>query len=125
MTRQAFTSPHGAAIGPYSHAIDAGGLVFLSGQTPVDPATGQLVPGGIQDQAHQCMRNLLAVLSAAGLTSDDVIKCTVYLTDMDHFAAMNEVYGEYFTEPRPARTTVEVSRLPRNAAIEIEMIAQR
>lgn len=125
MTRRAFTSAHGAAIGPYSHAIETGGLLFLSGQTPVDPATGQLVPGGIEEQTHQCLRNLLAVLTAAGLSSDDVVKCTVYLTNMDDFAAMNEVYREYFTEPRPARTTVEVARLPRDAMIEIEMIAQR
>jgi len=125
MTRHAHTSPHGAAIGPYSHAVDAHGLIYLSGQTPVDPRTGQLVTGGIADQTRRCLDNLTAVLTAAGLTRDDVVKCSVYLTDMADFSAMNEVYAEYFTEPRPARTTVAVAGLPRGAAIEIEMIALR
>lgn len=125
MTRSAITSPDGAAIGPYSHAIDTGDLVFLSGQTPLDPATGELVTGSIEAQTRRCLDNLQAVLDAGGLTLDDVVKCTVYLTDMDDFAEMNAAYASYFSVPYPARTTVAVAGLPRNARVEIEMVAIR
>ena len=125
MPRTAFTSERGATAGPYSHAIDTGALVFLSGQTPRDPDTGALVEGGIGAQTTRSLDNLAAVLAAAGLTSDDVVKCNVYLVDMDDFAEMNQAYAAFFTEPRPARTTIGVAALPMGARVEIEMIAQR
>ena len=119
MTRTAITAPGAAAVGPYSHAIDSDGLVFLSGQTPLDPSTGQLVDGPIDAQARQCFANLVHVLTAAGLDRSDVIKCNVFLTDMDDFAAMNAVYAEQFDTPFPARTTIGVASLPLGARIEI------
>jgi 2-iminobutanoate/2-iminopropanoate deaminase len=125
MTRQAVSAAGAAAIGPYSHAVWAGKRLYLSGQTPVDSATGQLVEGDIGAQAEQCFRNLFAVLGAAGLGPECVVKVNVYLTDMADFAAMNAVYARQFEQPFPARTTVAVAALPRGAAIEIEMIAQR
>lgn len=125
MPRTAITSSNGIAVGPYSHAIDAGDLVFLSGQTPIDPATGTLVSGDIGAQTCRSLDNLLAVLAAAGLGPDDVMKCNVYLTDMADFAGMNEAYSRYFTEPHPARTTIAVAGLPLGARVEIEMIAKR
>lgn len=125
MTRQAVSAPGAAAIGPYSHAVWAGKRLYLSGQTPVDPATGQLVEGDVGAQAAQCFRNLFAVLQASGLGPEHVVKVNVYLTDMGDFAAMNEAYAQQFEQPFPARTTVAVAALPRGAAIEIEMIAQR
>ena len=124
MPRTAITSADGVAIGPYSQAIDTGDLVFLSGQTPLDPATGELVTGSIEAQTRRCLDNLQAVLDAGGLTLDDVVKCTVYLTDMDDFAEMNAAYASYFSIPYPARTTVAVAGLPRNARVEIEMVAR-
>ncbi len=111
------------AIGPYSQAIVAGGLVFCSGQVPIDPATGELVPGGIEEQTHRSLSNLKAVLEAAGSGLDRVLKTTVFLQNMGDFAAMNAVYATYFPADPPARSTVEVARLPRNALIEIECIA--
>ena len=123
MSRIAVTSEHGVAVGPYSHAIDTGQLVFLSGQTPLDPQTGTLVEGGTGQQTSRCLDNLVAVLSAAGLTTDDVVKCNVYLTDMDDFAEMNRAYASYFTQPPPARTTIAVAGLPLGAHVEIEMVA--
>ncbi len=125
MPRVAVTAPNAAAIGPYSHAVDSDGLVYLSGQTPVDPATGTLVDGPIEAQARQCFANLFAVLAAAGLGPDDVVKCNVFLTDMADFAAMNAVYAEQFDAPYPARTTIGVAALPLGARIEIELIARR
>lgn len=125
MTRTPITSPHGVAIGPYSHAIDTGTTVFLSGQTPIDPATGELVTGSIDAQTRRCLENLRAVLDAGGLALDDVVKCTVFLTDMSDFVEMNAAYASFFTEPFPARTTVAVAGLPRNARVEIEMVAHR
>ncbi len=125
MTRNAITAPVAAAVGPYSHAVDSDGIVFLSGQTPLDPATGRLVDGPIEAQAQQCFDNLFHVLAAAGLGQGDVVKCNVFLTDMDDFAAMNAVYGERFEPPFPARTTIGVASLPLGARIEIEMIARR
>lgn len=111
------------AIGPYSQAVKAGGLVFASGQIPIDPATGQFVAGGIKEQTEQVLRNLSAVLEAAGSGLDRVVKTTVFLADMGEFAAMNEVYGRYFERDVPARATVEAARLPRDARVEIEAIA--
>ena len=111
------------AIGPYSQAVRAGTLVFASGQIPIDPATGQFVPGGIAEQTEQVLRNLTAVFEAAGLGMSQVIKTTVFLADMDDFTAMNEVYGRFFGEDPPARATVQAARLPRDARVEIEAIA--
>jgi 2-iminobutanoate/2-iminopropanoate deaminase len=125
MNRTAITAPNAAAVGPYSHAAEVDGLVYLSGQTPMKPGTTTLVDGGIEEQTRQTFENLKAVLAAAGLTTDNVIKCNVFLTDMDNFAAMNAVYAEQFNAPFPARTTIGVASLPLGAQIEIEMIAIR
>jgi 2-iminobutanoate/2-iminopropanoate deaminase len=114
-----------AAVGPYSQAIVSGDHVFLSGQTPIDPATGTLVDGDVGAQAQQCFDNLATVLAAAGLGHEDVIKVNVYLTSMDDFAAMNAVYAQQFSEPFPARTTVAVAALPLGARIEVELVARR
>jgi 2-iminobutanoate/2-iminopropanoate deaminase len=111
------------AIGPYSQAVRAGNLVFASGQIPIDPATGEFVPGGIAEQTEQVLRNLTAVFEAAGLGMDQVIKTTVFLADMDDFTAMNEVYARFFSAKPPARATVQAARLPRDARVEIEAIA--
>jgi 2-iminobutanoate/2-iminopropanoate deaminase len=112
-----------AAIGPYSQAVRSGSLVFCSGQIPLDPATGQLVEGGIEAQTAQVLDNLTAVLAAAGLTLGDVVKTTVFLVSMDDFPAMNEVYARYFDEDPPARSTIAVAALPKGARVEIEAIA--
>jgi 2-iminobutanoate/2-iminopropanoate deaminase len=113
-----------AAIGPYSQAVRVAGLVFLSGQIPLDPGTGQIVEGSITVQTERVLDNLAAVLKAAGLTFDHVAKTTIFLTDLGDFQAVNEVYGERFTHtPQPARSTVQVSALPRGAKVEIEAIA--
>ena len=125
MTRSPLSSPTASAIGPYSHAIDDGSHVFCSGQTPIDPATGALRDGGVGDQTHQCFDNLFAVLADGGLTSDDVVKVNVYLTDMNDFAEMNEAYAARFASPPPARTTVGVAALPMNARVEIELVAKK
>ena len=111
------------AIGPYSQAIRAGSLLFLSGQIPIDPATGQMVDGDIAQQTHRVFKNLEAILTAAGASFDNVVRTTVYLADMSDFAAMNEVYGTYFSSPAPARATVQAARLPRDARVEIDLIA--
>jgi 2-iminobutanoate/2-iminopropanoate deaminase len=111
------------AIGPYSQAIRASGFVFASGQIPIDPSTGQFVAGGIGEQTEQVLRNLSAVLEAAGSGLDRVVKTTVFLADLEEFTAMNEVYGRFFTNEPPARATVEAARLPRDARVEIEAIA--
>ena len=112
-----------AAIGPYSQAIRAGGFVFASGQIPIDPATGEFVQGGIAEQTEQVLKNLAALLEAAGSGLDKVVKTTVFLADMKEFAQMNEVYAKYFTAAPPARATVAVAGLPRDARVEIEAIA--
>lgn len=112
-----------AAIGPYSQAVRAGGFVFASGQIPIDPKTGVFVEGGIVEQTQQVMNNLKSLLEAAGTNLDAVVKTTVFLADMDDFSAMNEVYGQYFRENPPARATVQAARLPRDARVEIEVIA--
>jgi 2-iminobutanoate/2-iminopropanoate deaminase len=126
MTREAFASPDAPrAAGPYSQAVVSGDHVFLSGQTPIDPATGALVDADIGGQAQRCFDNLGAVLAAAGLGFGDVVKVNVYLTSMDDFREMNEVYGRQFEEPFPARTTIGVAALPLGARIEIELVARR
>lgn len=112
-----------AAIGPYSQAIIANGFVFVSGQIPLDPKTGQLVQGDIQTQARQCLENLQAIVEASGSSMGKLVKVTVFAKDLKDFQAINQVYAEYFKENPPARSFVEVSRLPRDAAIEIEGIA--
>ena len=111
------------AIGPYSQAVRANGLIFASGQIPTDPQTGQFVAGGIAEQTEQVLKNLQSVLEAAGSGLGNVVKTTVFLIDMQEFAAMNEVYGRFFKEQPPARATVEAARLPRDARVEIEAIA--
>jgi 2-iminobutanoate/2-iminopropanoate deaminase len=112
-----------AAIGPYSQGIRAGNLVFVSGQIPIDPATGQFVEGGVAEQTEQVLRNLGAVLEAAGSSLSQVVKTTVFLADMKEFGAMNEVYARFFTEVPPARATVAAAGLPRDARVEIEAVA--
>lgn len=111
------------AIGPYSQAIVANGMVFCSGQIPIDPATGEFVSEDVSVQTEQVFKNLAAVLEAAGASLESVVKTTVFLADMNDFAAMNEVYGRYFVTNKPARATVQAARLPRDARVEIECIA--
>ena len=125
MMRHPLSSPSAVAVGPYSHAIDSDGLIFCSGQTPLNPATGQLVQGGIAAQTEQCFDNLFSVLASGGLTGDAVVKVNVFLTDMADFAEMNAIYATRFKEPFPARTTIGVASLPLGAAIEIELQARR
>lgn len=112
------------AIGPYSQAIVVDGVVYTAGQIALDPASGELVEGGVEAQTRRVIRNLEAVLGAAGARLSDVVKTTVFVADMDDFAAVNEVYGEHFGEPHPARSTVEAARLPRDARVEIEAVAR-
>ena len=122
--KEAVSSPNAPkAIGPYSQAVRAGQLLFLSGQVPLDPATGQMIDGDIAAQTRRVFENLGAVLKAGGRSFADVVRTTVFLADMNDFAAMNEVYGGYFSAPAPARATVQVSRLPKDARIEIDVIA--
>ncbi|MGA7119269.1 MAG: RidA family protein [Polyangiaceae bacterium] len=111
------------AIGPYSQAVRSGGLLFVSGQIPLDPETGQVVGSDIAAQTERVMKNLGAILSSAGLGFDDVVRTTVYLVDLGHFAIVNEVYGRTFRAPYPARSTVQVSALPRGVGIEIDALA--
>ena len=112
-----------AAIGPYSQAIRVGNLVYTSGQIPIDPATGVFAEGGIKEQTRQSLLNLKAILEEAGLTMGDVVKATVFMADMNDFAAMNAVYAEFFAEPYPARSAVAVKTLPKGALVEIEAVA--
>lgn len=112
------------AIGPYSQAIKVGNLVFASGQMPIVPATGEFVEGGIKEQTRQSLTNAKAILEEAGTSLSKVVKTTVYLSDMANFAAMNEVYAEFFTQPYPARSAVAVKTLPKNALVEVECIAE-
>ena len=122
--RQAVSTPSAPqAIGPYSQAIRAGSLLFVSGQVPIDPATGQIVDGDIAAQTHRVFQNIGEILKAGGASFDHVVRTTVFLADMNDFAAMNEVYATYFTAPAPARATVQVSRLPKDARVEIDVIA--
>lgn len=125
MARRAYTAEGAVTVGPYSHAVEAGDLLYLSGQTPIDPETGKLVEGDIAVQTEQSFKNLFNVLKSAWLGPDDVVKVNVFLTDMKSFAAMNEVYSKQFKEPYPARTTIGVAELPLGAQVEIEMIARR
>ena len=122
--RQAVSSESAPrAIGPYSQAIRAGSLLFVSGQIPLDPSTGTMVDGDIAPQTHRVFANLKAILEAAGTSLDQVVRTTVYLADMDDFAPMNEIYGTYFSSPAPARATIQAARLPRDARVEIDVIA--
>jgi 2-iminobutanoate/2-iminopropanoate deaminase len=122
--RQAVTSAGApTAIGPYSPAIRAGNLLFVSGQVPIDPATGAIVDGDIAAQTDRVMKNLVALLAAAGASFEPVVRTTVFLADMNEFAAMNDVYGRYVVDPPPARATVQVARLPRDVRVEIDLIA--
>lgn len=129
MSKSAISTEHApAAIGPYSQAIQSGNLIYTSGQIPLDPATGQLVTGGIREQTIRVLENLKAVLAAAGADLGQVIKTTVFLKNMGDFAAMNEVYGQYLVPEgvvAPARSTIEVARLPKDSLVEIEVVAQR
>ena len=113
------------AVGPYSQAIEAGGFVFASGQLPIDPATGTFPEGGIKEQTRQSLTNAQAVLRAAGIDLTHVVKTTVFLSDIDNFAAMNEVYAEFFKEPYPARSAFAVKTLPKGALVEVECIAEK
>ena len=122
--REAISSPSApAAIGPYSQAIRAGNLLFLSGQIPLDPATGNLVDGGVDAQTRQVLKNIEAILTAGGTSFDGVLSATVYLADMNDFARVNEIYATYFSSPAPARATVQVARLPKDCLVEIQVIA--
>jgi 2-iminobutanoate/2-iminopropanoate deaminase len=124
VTKSAVSAPDAPkAIGPYSHAVRTGQLLFVSGQVPIDPATGNLVDGDITAQTQRVMLNLDAVLKAAGLSLQDVVRTTIYLADMNDFAAVNAAYGTFFSDPYPARATVQVSRLPKDARVEIDAIA--
>ena len=122
--REAVSSPNApAAIGPYSQAIKAGNLLFLSGQIPLDPATGQIVSGGIEPQTRQVFANIGAILEAAALSFANVVSATVYVADMNDFWKVNEIYATYFQAPAPARATVQVARLPKDALVEIQVVA--
>lgn len=123
MKMQIQTNEAPAAIGPYSQAIQVGDLIFFSGQIPLDPHTGQIVEGGIVAQTRQVMANMGAMLKASGRVFDDVVKTTIYLTDLADFAVVNEIYGEFFTDVPPARACVQVAALPKGSEIEIEWIA--
>ncbi|MDK2918048.1 MAG: 2-iminobutanoate/2-iminopropanoate deaminase [Candidatus Petromonas sp.] len=118
-----YTDKAPAAVGPYSQAVKAGNLLFVSGQIPINPATGELVKGSIEDETRQCLENAKAILNEAGTSLSKVVKVTVFIKDMNQFGRINEVYGEYFSDHKPARACVEVARLPKDVNVEIEMIA--
>jgi 2-iminobutanoate/2-iminopropanoate deaminase len=124
LLREPVKTPHApAALGPYSQAIKAGGFVYVSGQVPIDPETGEFVAGGIAEQTERVLKNVAAVLEAAGSSLNQVVKTTVFLADMNEFAAMNDVYAKFFTDAPPARATVQAARLPKDARVEIEAVA--
>ena len=126
MTKQIISTDKApGAIGPYSQAVWAGDILFASGQIPIDPTTSEIASDNVQDQAHQSLKNVQAILEAAGLTFENVIKATVFIKNMDDFAAINEVYAQYFSSPYPARSCVEVARLPRDVKVEVEVIAKK
>lgn len=126
MQRDVISTPNApAAIGPYSQAIGVEGLLFCSGQIPLDPATGNVVEGGIEEQTRQVLENVKALLAAAGTSLENVVKSTIFLADMNDFSTVNGIYGEYFQNDPPARSTVQVARLPRDVRVEIEVIALR
>ncbi len=118
-----YTEAAPAPIGPYSQAVQAGNMLFISGQIPIDPATNQLIQGGIGDEARQVMKNLEALLLAAGFSFENVVKTSIFLSDMNHFAEVNEIYGSYFRSDFPARETVAVLGLPKNVNVEISLVA--
>ena len=123
-TREVVATPDAPqAIGPYSQAIKAGGFIFVSGQVAIDPPTGDIVTGGVAEQTERVMQNLAAILKAAGSSMEKVVKSSVFLKNMGDFAAMNQVYGKFFTSAPPARATVEVARLPKDVLVEIDVIA--
>ena len=124
MTKTIIKPAQGApAVGPYNHAVRVGDLIFCAGQIPLDPATGQLVPGDIKDQTRRVLENVKCILDDQGLTFANVVKSTVFLTNLADFAGMNEIYSQYFTADFPARSTIQVAALPRAASVEIEVIA--
>lgn len=123
MKKEIKTAKAPSAIGPYSQAIQIGGLVYTSGQIPIDPSTGSFVEGGIKEQTRQSLENVKSILEEAGMTMGDVVKTTVFMADMNDFAEMNAVYATFFTEPYPARSAVAVKTLPKGALVEIEVIA--
>ncbi len=126
MPREVISTPNApAAIGPYSQAIAIDGLLFCSGQIPLDPATGQVIEGDVSAQTRQVMENIRALLTAAGTSLEKVVKTTIFLADMNDFATVNAIYGEYFPENPPARSTVQVARLPRDVQVEVEVIVLR
>lgn len=125
MKKEISTEKAPSAIGPYSQAVEVGDLIFTSGMIPIDPATGGLVDGSVEEQAEQAISNLKNLLEAAGSSMDRVVKTVVFIRDMEDFAKINEIYARYFTEPYPARSCVQVARLPKDVAIEIEAIAEK
>jgi 2-iminobutanoate/2-iminopropanoate deaminase len=125
MKKIIYTESAPKAVGPYSQAVETNGMLFISGQIPIDPAIGKIVEGGIKEQAHQVLKNIGAILKAAGYDYKDVVKSTCLLSDMDNFAAMNEVYAQYYAENPPARAAYGVVRLPLGAMVEIETIAMK
>ena len=124
MTKEIHTENAPAAIGPYSQAIEAGDFVFVSGQIPIDPSTGEVVEG-IEKQTNQVLKNLQAILTEAGTDFSQVVKFTIYLQSMEEFATVNEIYGNYLSEPYPARATVEVSRLPKDVLVEMDVVVYK
>lgn len=126
MSKRVISSPKAPkAVGPYSQAVEANGILFVSGQLPIDVNTGEFVSGGVKEQAHQVLKNIEYILNEAGYTFDNVIKSTVYLTDMANFLDMNEVYAQYFKEPFPARVAFAVVGLPKGALVEIDVVASK
>ena len=125
MSKEAIIPEGAVIVGPYSPAIEAGDLIFVSGQVPVDGTTGKIVEGDIQDQVKQCFVNLKKVLDTAGVSFDNIVKSTVYLTDIADFKAVNEIYAQYFNSPYPARTAIAVAALPLGANVEIEVIVKK
>jgi len=125
MTKKTFVPEGAVIVGPYSPAVEANGFVYFSGQIPIDSATGKIIEGDVKVQTEQCLKNLTSVLDAASVTSDDIVKTTVYLLDMKDYAVVNEVYGNYFKAPYPARTAIAVVALPLGSKVEIEVVAKR
>lgn len=125
MTKKTFSPAGTTPVGPYSPAVEANGFIFFSGQIPMDYAEGKIIEGGISAQTEQCLKNLADVLKSANVTSDDVVKTTIYVTDMNDYATVNKIYGEFFKSPYPARTAIAVAALPLGVKVEIEAIAQK
>lgn len=125
MTKKTFIPEGAVIVGPYSPAVEAGDLIYFSGQIPIDSVTGKIIDGDAKAQTEQCLKNLSTVLAAAGVSSDDVVKTTVYLIDMKDYTVVNEVYGKYFNAPYPARTAIAVSALPLGSKVEIEVIVKK